>query len=398
MRVALLTREFPPEVYGGAGVHVEYLVRELARHIDIGVHCFGGPRESPHVARAYGPWPALTGEEPYRAVLETVSIDLAMAAGVQGAGLVHSNTWYTNFAGHLAKMIHDIPHVITTHSLEPLRPWKAEQLGGGYALSQFCERTGIEAADAVIAVSNGMREDLLRCYPLVDPSRVHVIHNGIDVDEYSPTTATDSLAGLGVDPNRPSVVFVGRITRQKGIQYLLEAAPAIDPDAQIIFAAGAADTASFAEEMQQLVGEVSKKRKRVVWIERHLTRTEMVQLLSNSTVFVCPSIYEPFGLVNIEAMACGAPVVATATGGIPEIVLDGETGLLVPFEPGDDQFGSPRDPEGFAKDIAARVNELIGDPGRAKSFGEAGRRRVIDHFGWPSIATQTIDLYKTLRP
>ena len=407
MKVALLTREYPPEVYGGAGVHVEYLVPELARQVEIGVHCFGAPRDSPYVAASYGPatphpearhphTPAPLGEEPYESALEALSVNLEMAHGVKGADIVHSHTWYTNFGGHLAKTIHDIPHVMTSHSLEPLRPWKAEQLGGGYALSQFCERTALESADAVIAVSQGMRRDLLECYPAVDPALVHVIHNGIDVDEYSPTASSDAVERLGVDRTRPFVVFIGRITRQKGITYLLEAAPAIDAATQIVFAAGAADTIAFAEEVQGLVSEVSEKRKGIVWIEKTLPRTEIVQLLSHATAFVCPSIYEPFGLVNLEAMACGLPVVATSTGGIPEIVLNGETGLLVGFERGDDQFGSPRDPAAFARDIAARVNELIGDPARAKRLGEAGRRRVVDHFSWPSIADQAVALYKSL--
>ncbi len=403
MKVALLTREYPPEVYGGAGVHVEYLVPELARQVEIGVHCFGAPRHSPYVTAAYGPpetrhphTPIPADHEPYASALEALSVNLAMAHGVKGADIVHSHTWYSNFGGHLAKTIHDIPHVVTSHSLEPLRPWKKEQLGGGYALSQFCERTALESADAVIAVSQGMRQDLLGCYPAVDPTLVHVIYNGIDVDEYSPTASFDALERLGVDPSRPFVVFIGRITRQKGITYLLEAAAAIDAGTQIVFAAGAADTVSFAQEVQQLVREVSEKRKGIIWIEKTLPRTEIVQLLSHATVFVCPSIYEPFGLVNIEAMACGLPVVATATGGIPEIVLDGETGLLVGFDRSDDQFGSPRDPAAFARDLAARVNELIADPARAKRLGETGRRRVVDHFSWPSIADQTVALYRSL--
>src|SRR5690606_5566580 len=288
--------------------------------------------------------------------------DLAMAAGVEGCDLVHSHTWYANFAGHLAKLLYDVPHVATTHSLEPLRPWKAEQLGGGYALSSFCERTGLEHADAVIAVSRQMRDDVLRAYPAVDPERVVVIHNGIDPEEYAPDHGRDVLDAYGIDPQRPSVVFVGRITRQKGLVHLLQAAPAIAPEAQLVLCAGAPDTPEIAAEVRALVEGVRARRGGVVWIEEVLGRATVAQLLPAATVFVCPSIYEPFGLVNLEAMACEAAVVASAVGGIPEIVVDGETGYLVPFEPGDDPFGSPRDPDAFAAALAERVNALLDDP------------------------------------
>jgi len=396
LKVALMTREFPPEVYGGAGVHVEYLSRELARLVEVSVHCFGRPRSSPLVAAAYEPWAALPGDGPGSA-LRTMSVDLAMAAGVAGAGLVHSHTWYANLGGHLAKLLHGVPHVMTAHSLEPFRPWKAEQLGAGFALSSFCERTAIESADAVIAVSEAMGRDVLAAYPSTEPARVHVIHNGIDPDEYRPDVRSDVLERFGIDPRRPTAIFVGRITRQKGIVHLLDAAAHFDPRAQLILCAGAPDTPEIGAEMRARVARLERERAgRVFWIEEMLPRPAVVQLLSHATVFVCPSVYEPFGLINLEAMACELPVVASAVGGIPEIVVDGETGFLVPFEPGADAFGAPRDPERFAGDFAARVNELLGDPVRARHLGEAGRRRVLDHFSWRAIAERTAELYRVL--
>jgi alpha-maltose-1-phosphate synthase len=395
VKVALLTREFPPEVYGGAGVHVEYLSRELARHLDLRVHCFGPPRSSPLVT-AHRPWSELAGPSPSAAALEAMSVDLAMAKDVEDADLVHSHTWYTNLAGHLAGLLRDVPHVATTHSLEPLRPWKAEQLGGGYALSRFCERTGLEGADAVIAVSAGMRRDILSCYPAIDPARVTVIHNGIDPREYRPDPRTDVLERLGVDPERPSVVFVGRITRQKGIVHLLAAAPMIDAAAQLVLLAGAPDTPELGDEVRRLHGEVRHRRGGVIWVEGMLPRAEVVQVLSHATVFVCPSVYEPFGLVNLEAMACGTAVVASAVGGIPEVVVDGVTGFLVPCELGADP-AAPVDPTGarrFATGLAERIDELIADPERAHAMGTAGRRRVVEHFDWAVIAERTAALYR----
>jgi starch synthase len=396
-RVALLTREYPPEVYGGAGVHVEYLARELARLVEVTVHCFGADRPAgdPPVV-AHRPWDILAGDAPHAAALQAISVDLAMAAAVADAQLVHSHTWYANLGGHLAKLVHGVPHVVTVHSLEPLRPWKAEQLGGGYAVSGWCERTALEAADAVIAVSAEHRRDLLDCYPAVDPNRVSVIGNGIDTDEYRPDPATDLVERNGVDPQRPSVVFVGRITRQKGLTHLLDAAATIDPAAQLVLCAGAADTPELAAEINVRLERVRRARDGVVWIERMLRRPELIQLLTHATVFVCPSIYEPLGIVNLEAMACATPVVATATGGIPEVVEDGTTGLLVPFDPVDDPSRAPRDPDVFAQAIAERVNRLLRDPEEAACMGEAGRRRAVEEFGWESVAGRVHALYRGL--
>ena len=395
MRVALLTREFPPDVYGGAGVHVEYLSRELARRLDLRVHCFGAPRESPLVAGAHRPWDLLAGPSPSAAALEAMSVDLAMAAAVEGADLVHSHTWYTNLGGHLAGLLHGIPHVATTHSLEPLRPWKAEQLGGGYALSSLCERLGLEGADAVIAVSEQMRRDVLACYPAIDPDRVAVIHNGIDPREYRPDPDPTVPLRLGIDPGRPSVVFVGRITRQKGIVHLLEAAPMIDPAAQLVLLAGAPDTPEIAAEVRGLYEDAQRRRGGVVWVDTMLPRREVIPVLSQATVFVCPSVYEPFGLVNLEAMACETAVVASAVGGIPEIVVPGETGLLVPCEVADSGTApEPAAARRFAAGLADAVNRLLADPGEAERMGTAGRRRVVDHFDWEVIAARTVELYE----
>ena len=401
MRVHLLTREYPPDVYGGAGVHVEYLARELAALEDVTVHRWGASSEAGADGRApavvgHEAWSALEGSAAHLAALRAVSIDLTMAAAVEGADVVHSHTWYANLGGHLGKLLYGIPHVVSAHSLEPLRPWKAEQLGGGYALSGFCERIALENADAVIAVSRGMREDVLACYPAVDPARVHVIYNGIDAGEYHPDARTDVLERHGVDPDRPSVVFVGRITRQKGVAHLLEAARSFDPAAQFVLCAGAPDTPELGAEVARRVAALEAERDRVVWIAEMLPKPDVIQLLSHATVFVCPSIYEPLGIVNLEAMACEAAVVATATGGIVEVVVDGETGLLVPFEATDDGLRDPVDPTGFAAAIAERVNALVADPDRAAAMGRAGRRRVLEHFAWPAIAEQTAALYGSL--
>jgi len=392
MRVDLLTREYPPEVYGGAGVHVEYLARELRRLVDVRVHCMGAPRDEQGVT-AYGVPDDLTDANP---ALRTLGTDLPMAAGCAGSDLVHSHTWYANLAGHVASLLHGVPHVMSAHSLEPLRPWKAEQLGGGYALSSWVERTAVQAAHAVIAVSAGMRDDLLRCYPDVDPERVHVVHNGIDTEEYQPDLDTDVLAKHGIDPDRPSVLFVGRITRQKGLPHLLRAAVSLDPSVQLVLCAGSPDTEEILAEVSVLVEELRRTRDGVVWIEEMVPKPEVVQLLTHATVFACPSVYEPMGIVNLEAMACETPVVATATGGIPEVVAAGETGLLVPIAQVTDGSGTPLDPAAFEADLAAALGELLTDPQRAREMGVAGRRRAIESFSWAAIATRTLDLYRTL--
>jgi starch synthase len=395
MKVALLTREFPPEVYGGAGVHVEYLSRELARLVEIRVFCFGQARPSELVAASYLPWEEIPAHR-HGSALRTMSVGLRMAADVEGVDLLHSHTWYANFGGHLAKLLYDIPHVVTTHSLEPLRPWKAEQLGAGYALSSFCEQTAITAADAVIAVSESTRRDVIQAYPSVAPERVHVIHNGIDPDEYQPDPRTDVLDRLGIDSTRPYVMFVGRITHQKGIVHLLDAAEWLDPPVQLVLCAGTPDTPQLGLETRGRAAQLQAQRGGVFWIEQILPRPQIVQLLSHAAVFVCPSVYEPFGLINVEAMACQVPVVASATGGIPEIVIDGQTGYLIPFEAGGDAFGSPRDPVRFARDLAARINELVQDPVKARSFGAAGRQRALERFSWTTIADDTVRLYQHL--
>ena len=394
MLVGLLTREYPPEVYGGAGVHVEYLGRELARREQLTVHCWGAERDDASVV-AHRPWEALADSEPHLAALQAMSIDLSMAAAVQGVELVHSHTWYANLAGHLAKLTYDIPHVATVHSLEPLRPWKAEQLGGGYALSSFCERVALEGADAVIAVSEGMRDDILASYPAIDPSRVRVIYNGIDAEEYRRDPGTDVLERHGVDPSRPTVVFVGRITRQKGVPYLLEAAHELEDGAQLVLCAGAPDTPEIGAEVEALVQRLRNERGNVIWIDQMLPKPDVIQLLSHANVFACPSIYEPLGIVNLEAMACEAAVVATATGGIVEVVQDGVTGLLVPFEQAPGAI-EPRDPAAFSHAIAERVNSLLTDPERAAAMGRAGRERAVEAFDWASIAAQTSELYRSL--
>jgi starch synthase len=396
IKAAIVTREYPPEVYGGAGVHVEYLVRSLRRHVDARVYAFGKPRSAPEVAATYEPWSELAGKEPELAALRTLSTDLLAARDVRGCQLVHTHTWYANFAGHLAKLAYGIPHVMTSHSLEPLRPWKVEQLGGGYAISSFCERTAIAAADAVIAVSSAMKADILRAYPDVDASRVHVIYNGIEPDEYQPSAGTDVLVRHGIDPARPYVVFVGRVTRQKGIVHLLRAARHVDPSVALVLCAGEADTPEIGAEFRALCAEIERERGGIVVVEGMLARPDIVQILSHARVFVCPSVYEPFGIVNLEAMACGAPVVASAVGGIPEIVVEGETGHLVRFEGDGTPKNEPRDPEAFARALGAAIGGLAADPERARRFGAAGRKRVIERFSWSAIAERTAELYRSL--
>jgi len=376
LRVALLTREYPPEVYGGAGVHVTYLARELAPLVDLTVHCQGADRAD---AVAHRPWDLLADANQ---ALQVVSTDLSMAAAVGSAQLVHSHTWYANLAGHLAAMLYDIPHVMTMHSLEALRPWKAEQLGGGYTVSSWCEREAAASAAAVVAVSDGMKADILTAYPEIPAERVRVIRNGIDTDEYRPDPQTGVLTRYGVDPGRPYVIFVGRITRQKGVPVLLRAASGLIPDAQLVLLAGAADTAEQLAEVTELVSGLRADRSGVIWIPEMLSKPEVIQLLTHATVFACPSIYEPLGIVNLEAMACGTAVVGSRTGGIPEVVADGETGLLVPV-------GEP-------EPLAEALNVLLRDPDRAEAMGQAGRKRAVSEFGWPAIAAQTADLYAEL--
>ncbi|MFF8352206.1 glycogen synthase [Streptomyces chartreusis] len=379
MRVGLLTREYPPDVYGGAGVHVEFLARELRDLVDLEVHCWGEGR-AVGVLR-HRPWSALdTGND----ALRTFSVDLAMAAGLEGRELVHSHTWYANLGGHLAKLLYGIPHVMTAHSLEPLRPWKAEQLGGGYALSSWAERTAIEAADAVIAVSGAMREDILGCYPALDPGRVHVVHNGIDTTLYRPDHRTDVLTRFGLDADRPYVLFVGRITRQKGVPHLLRAIRHIDPAAQVVLCAGAPDTPEIDQEFRDLYQELSRVREGVHWIPQMLPRPEVIQLLTHAAVFVCPSVYEPLGIVNLEAMACGTPVVASRVGGIPEVVDDGKTGLLVPLD------------DDFEAGLAHALDSVIGDAEAGRRMGEAGRERAVGEFGWDAVARRTAGLYREI--
>jgi alpha-maltose-1-phosphate synthase len=383
MRVAMMTREYPPEVYGGAGVHVTELVAQLRRLCAVDVHCMGAPRPD---AFAHQPDPRFHGANP---ALATLSSDLVMANAAAAATVVHSHTWYTGLAGHLAALLYDIPHVLTAHSLEPLRPWKAEQLGGGYRVSTWVEHIAVLAADAVIAVSNGMREDVLRVYPALDPSLVHVIRNGIDTDVWypaGPVPTGSALAALGVDPNRPIVAFVGRITRQKGVPHLVAAAHQFSPDVQLVLCAGAPDTPEIADEVRAAVAELARNRTGVFWIREMLPIDSIREILSAATVFVCPSVYEPLGIVNLEAMACATAVVASDVGGIPEVIADGITGLLVRYD--------ADDPAGYQTGLAEAVNELVADPARAKRYGRAGRRRCIEEFSWAHVAEQTLGIYR----
>jgi alpha-maltose-1-phosphate synthase len=392
MRVDVLTKEYPPEIYGGAGVHATELVRALRQHTEVVVRCFGAPREDVETY-AYTVPPQLADANP---ALATLGVDLQMAQAVEGADVVHSHTWYANGAGHVAKLLHGIPHVVTAHSLEPLRPWKAEQLGGGYRVSSWIEKTAFEAADAVIAVSEGMRQDILRSYPDLDEARTHVVYNGIDLDRWKPVQDPDLVRSLGIDPDRPSVVFVGRITRQKGLPYLLRAVAMLPKDVQVVLAAGAPDTPGILAEVTALVEDLQKERSGVIWIDRLLPHHELTAVLTAGTVFVCPSVYEPLGIVNLEAMACGLPVVGTATGGIPEVVADGETGRLVPIDQVSDGTGTPTNPDVFVADLARTLTEVLNDPARAAEMGRAGRLRAEREFGWGQIAIRTREIYDSL--
>jgi starch synthase len=383
MRVAMMTREYPPEVYGGAGVHVTELVAQLRKLCDVDVHCMGAPR---HGVFVHQPDPALGGANP---AIATLSADLRMANAASTATVVHSHTWYTGLAGHLTALLYGIPHVLTAHSLEPLRPWKAEQLGGGYRVSSWVERTAAEAADAVIAVSSGMRDDVLTTYPALDPSRVHVVRNGIDTDVWHPVEPKPGesvLAELGVNPDQPIVAFVGRITRQKGVAHLVAAAHRFAPEAQLVLCAGAPDTPEIAAEVTAAVHELARSRSGVFWVRDFLPIGKVREILAASTAFVCPSVYEPLGIVNLEAMACATAVVASDVGGIPEVVTDGETGALVHYD--------ADDPAGFEAELADGVNALIGDPAKAERFGQAGRQRCIEEFSWTHIAKQTLEIYR----
>jgi len=397
VRADILSKEYPPQVYGGAGVHVAELVRALRARgdIDARVRCFGGPRDEVGTT-GYADLPQLSSANQ---AIATLGIDLAMVDDCVGADLVHSHTWYANMAGHLGSLLAGVPHVVSAHSLEPMRPWKAEQLGGGYAVSSWAERTAFEAAAAVIAVSAGMRQDVLSNYPRVDPAKVHVVHNGIDSQLWQRSSGVESLEVVrrnGIDPDRPSVVFVGRITRQKGLSYLLRAAAQLPPDVQLVLCAGSPDTAALLAEVEVLLADLRREREGVVWITEMLPRAEVIALLSAATVFACPSVYEPLGIVNLEAMACELAVVATATGGIPEVVVDGQTGWLVPIEQVPGGTGAPVDPDRFVADLAAALNDAVSDPVRARARGLAGRARAVESFSWSSIGDQTMSVYESV--
>ena len=422
-----MTREYPPNVYGGAGVHVEYLAAELAKKIQVEVHCWGTQTDNAGNLQVRGlePIAEITGQttEKFKTAVDAFALNLAQLKDLGAIDVVHTHTWYASMAGFLAKKLYDVPFVLTTHSLEPLRAWKAEQLGSGYALSSWMERTAILDADAIIAVSNSTKDDILKAYPEVEPQRIHVIYNGIDLDEYQYTEDVTALEKYGVDPARPYVLFVGRITRQKGVAHLVEAIPYMPAGTQVVLCAGAPDTPEIANEIREKI-EVLRRRTpgsrsaavenfgpdgghsiatgdpthtghNIVWIEQMVTKKEAIQLYSHCSVFCCPSVYEPFGIINLEAMACRAPVVASATGGILEVVVEGQTGHLVSFEP-DPTTTFPVNPSQFARDLAAQITDLLNDPDKARRYGAAGRQRVEDKFAWSAIADRTIELYRTL--
>ena len=382
MKVGILTREWPPDIYGGAGVHVRELAAHLRPLVDVDVHCFGAPRTD---AEAHAVPADLTGANP---ALQTLGVDLEMVRDTAGVDLLHSHTWYANLAGHIGGLLHGVPHVITAHSLEPLRPWKIEQLGGGYRVSSWVEATAYSHAQAIIAVSEGMRRDILAAYPQVDPARVHVVHNGIDTEAYQPDTSVDALERHGVPLDRPYVLFVGRITRQKGLAHLLAAAREFDQGTVLVLCASSPDTPEIGEEIAHAVEVLRAERgaDSVIWIEEQASLDDVRQLLTHARVFACPSVYEPLGIVNLEAMACEAPVVASAVGGIPEVVVDGVTGLLVPYD--------AEDPRALEVGLAEAINSLVADPARAKAMGVAGRARAIAEFDWDAIARRTLDVYR----
>jgi starch synthase len=398
MKPLLLTNEYPPHIYGGAGVHVDYLSRELSKLMNVEVRCFGEQRQdfANLTVRGFGTGtPALDCPKPLQSPLGASRRCVDFNGAGIDADLVHCHTWYTHLGGIMAKLNYGIPLVITVHSLEPLRPWKREQLGGGYDFSLWVEKTALEMADAVIAVSQETKRDILSLFD-VSEERISVIHNGIDLAEYKSTRDPAVLRALGVDPERPYILFVGRITRQKGIVHLVRAVRHLDPGYQVVLCAGAPDTPEIAAEMQQAVTFARRHHDGIIWIEKMVSRPEAIALYSGASVFVCPSIYEPFGIINLEAMACGTPVVASAVGGIKEVVLDGETGFLVPLEQMSESPFEATDPEAYSADLAAKINLLMGDPGLASRMGAAGRRRAVEFFGWDAIAKKTERLYRDL--
>jgi len=397
-KVALFTNEYPPNVYGGAGVHVEYLSRELAKLVPVEVRCFGSQDETlPNLrVKGYAPWAAAKQDTDPRfgGALDAFQRSLAMAKDTLDVGVVHCHTWYTDMAGVLAKKLWGVKLALTIHSLEPLRPWKVEQLGNAYHLSSWMERTGIEDADAIVAVSKETRSDVLRFFK-VAPERVHVIHNGIDLKQYRKNPESDALTKRGVDPTRPFVLFVGRITRQKGIIHLVNAIPEIDPKLQVVLCAGSPDTKEIGQEMTSLVADISARRPGVIWIQEMLPREDVIQFYSHAAVFCCPSVYEPFGIINLEAMACQTAVVASAVGGIPEVVVPGETGILVDLALKPGTF-DPVDPAAFSHGLAKAINTVALDPAVRERFGQNGRKRVEDHFSWTAISHRTLALYQSL--
>ncbi|MGI9197960.1 MAG: glycogen synthase [Candidatus Nanopelagicales bacterium] len=382
MKIGVLTREWPPDVYGGAGVHVDQLVAHLRPLVDVEVHCFGAPRAD---AQAHAVPSYLADANP---AVQTLGVDLAMVTATNDVDLLHSHTWYANLAGHVGGLLHGVPHVLTAHSLEPLRPWKEEQLGGGYRISSWVEATAYAHASAIIAVSHGMRADVLAAYPSVDPHRVHVVHNGIDTDVYRPDPSREALDRHGIGTDRPYVLFVGRITRQKGIKHLIAAAESFDDDVVLVLCASSPDTPEIGAETEAAVARLRERRgeSSVVWIQEQAPRSDLIQYFTHALAFVCPSVYEPLGIVNLEAMACETAVVASAVGGIPEVVVDGKTGVLVPYD--------PADPAALEAGLAQAVNALAADPARAREMGVAGRQRAVSDFGWNAIAERTVDVYR----